>query len=282
MTPTRSNVILDEDLFSILVSLTKKQSWLADKGDEFLSLSKECHNTNQFSLIVDLLDRFTYFDGAGIQAAGKEIVHTIESVWDLSPSNTVITAKNIESQNDSSGAMAYMMQGPFSAGNKDWIKGNFRNNIKDVLNDHNVRNLILIDDFSGSGKSLQKLLTWIENTKPKDSEKNVYACFLCAMYATYDQNYPSILKKLFSVKSIGRGISDHYKEDLGEKVATMVEVEKELVGLPHKYRFGFEKTEALYACQNFNIPNNNFPVFWYKATKAGKKRGTLFPRIERY
>lgn len=281
MTPGRSTETLDPDVFTALVELTIKQPWLAERGEEFLSISKEFPGDKEFELLVDLVSRFNYVTSSDIRRAGREIVRMVEHVWDLDPTDTVITAKNIDDQNDSSGALSYHMQTIFAGGNKHWIKNNFRSNIKPVLFDGQIKNLILIDDFSGSGKSLNKLLTWIQNNTPTGGVKNVYACFVCCMQATFDKDYPSILKKLHASRSLTRGISDYYTTDLADKVATMQKMESRLVGLPANYHFGYEASEALYACENFNIPNNNFPIFWFRTGGSGRRRVALLPRIER-
>ena len=46
------------------------------------------------------------------------------------------------------------------------------------------------------------------------------------------------------------------------------------------YSLGYKKTEAIFVRKNKNIPNNVFPIFWWKAYRDGSKRKTLFCRVQ--
>ena len=47
-----------------------------------------------------------------------------------------------------------------------------------------------------------------------------------------------------------------------------------------KFSLGYEKSEALYSWNVFNIPNNNYPILWWYKYKDGRSRKTIFTRSQ--
>lgn len=280
MHPPRSTTVLTEQTFGQIFGLTAKQPWLATKYEEVLSLHNECDSEAKLSLILDLIGRFTYISGDQVELSAAQIRRVIETDWGLDPSDTAISTKNIDDQNDSSVAVHYHMQSQFAAGSKAWSTDNFILKLTEAVENPNIKNIVLIDDFSGSGFSLEKFVRWIEKRADgAKAEKNVYACFFCTMQATWDRDYPASLKKLFSVRTLSKGIADFYKETAPQMTALMKEIESSIPDFPDGYSLGYEASETLYISQGFNMPNNNFPIFWLKSTKNGVARKPLFHRL---
>lgn len=282
MSVPRSNAILSGEAFQKIFGLTARQPWLVRKQDELLALHAECTTHEQLELVVDLLDRFNFVDSHETERSAREIVDQVENKWDLDPENTAVVTKNIEEESDSSSAVNYLIQPQFAQAKKKWNKANFYQKLGSALLADHVRDIVIVDDFSGTGNSLYKVLKWVEGKLHESGKnKNVYACFFCVMSSTTGRKYPEVLKGLYSVRTIRRGISDHYNADVDAKIAVMKELEQNLAGLGKDYSLGYEQSEALYVCHNFNMPNNNFPIFWYDKGRSGTPRKPLFYRLTR-
>lgn len=275
----RLETVIDVDTFQKALELIAKKQWLVTKERKLIDLLSECKNRSELNLISDLILRFRYFEGINIEFCLRSIAHQINSVWNLGANNTVIVGKKIEEFSDSSLAVNYMIQPSFASYN-GWSKGSFTKNLENSIFNAKYDNIVIVDDYSGSGLSLNKLCKWTEDKIRSQSRQiNIYACFFCVSQQTISSQHP-ILKELYAVQTINRGISDHFGQNSIE-IDTMKSIEARLKNLPARYEFGFEQTEALYGSQNFNIPNNNFPVFWWDKAASGTRRNAMFARIGR-
>ena len=87
----------------------------------------------------------------------------------------------------------------------------------------------------------------------------------------------------YSVYWLKKGINELIEEAGRESaIQSMMELENKLQKryqgkkLPN---FGYKGSEALYALEANNIPNNVFPIFWWPFYKGGNSRKTFFSRI---
>ncbi|GAL00777.1 hypothetical protein JCM19314_1814 [Nonlabens ulvanivorans] len=46
------------------------------------------------------------------------------------------------------------------------------------------------------------------------------------------------------------------------------------------FSLGWGKSETLYSWESFNLPNNNFPIFWWNKYVDGGTRNTVFNRLQ--
>lgn len=124
---------------------------------------------------------------------------------------------------------------------------------------------ILVDDFSGTGKTILNRLKYLtENAKsrsvPVDPSVYLVSCMESAQRNIRDAGY---LVNVFN--ELKAGISGHFEGiELEEKVASMKRLEEELaaaIGATPLPSFGHGSAEALYFVHPGNAPNSNFPVF---------------------
>lgn len=134
--------------------------------------------------------------------------------------------------------------------------------------------LILVDDYIGSGKTLNKALSAVEQ-----NESITHQNFGILTMAIQEQakveldeqgiiNYNSLILK--------KGISDNYvSPDLETKIEIMKRIENKIPKVS-KYRMGYEKSEALITLMR--TPNNTFPVFWKGIISKGEEIEAPFQR----
>ncbi|SIS46894.1 hypothetical protein SAMN05421766_10267 [Zobellia uliginosa] len=134
--------------------------------------------------------------------------------------------------------------------------------------------LILVDDYIGSGKTLNKALSAVAH-----NESITHQNFGILTMAIQEQakveldeqgiiNYNSLILK--------KGISDNYvTPDLETKIEIMKRIENKIPKVS-KYRMGYEKSEALITLMR--TPNNTFPVFWKGIISKGEEIEAPFQR----
>jgi hypothetical protein len=137
-----------------------------------------------------------------------------------------------------------------------------------------IENIVFIDDFSGSGKSIIAELT---KYKDQFKEKNVYIIIVCAMGMavnnlkefgeTHGINirfiYSQIFKKAFEQKL--------FSDNNAAKEKYVSFAKSKNIG----WELGFKDTEALVSFYN-NTPNNTLGFILYKSDRYFP----LFPRID--
>jgi hypothetical protein len=280
----RSQAVWARPGFSKTLKLLKHQPWLHNKHVALEELHNLCESDDELELILDLLFRFKYIQSESRKDCIEKIVSKIVNGWKLSPDDTVVVSKDFEDQSpDSSQAVNVLLQPFFSDyHSKGWSKKNFSTKTREALRNMAFKNLVLVDDFSGSGKSVIKFLKWIDDFCTKESlpSRKIYTCFFSAMDQTRIVVAPKLGNRLFAVNWLKRGITDYEGAETKNKQRIMKRIEQELDGLKPLYSLGFGQCETLYACEDFNIPNNNFPIFWYDRVGNGSYRKPLFRRLK--
>jgi hypothetical protein len=147
---------------------------------------------------------------------------------------------------------------------------------------HKCKKIVLVDDFSGTGDGLVKLVEWI-NKKSEDVGRealSIYAAFVGCMPGTFENNFQDSLSDIFFVHVCERAISDSYsKEDAPALIVAMKEIESRHGGIRWAYSLGYKQSEATFCVQNLNTPNNVLPIFWSK--RPGKNGDAVFPRLSK-
>ena len=277
----RSSGVLPLPLFQKILGLYAKRPWLEAREAAVSELHSLCRSERELELVVDLLARFTFLTGTDLRDRCRQVAEQIVSGWKLAASDTILVAKHFESgRGDSSSVINVMMQPALSATHTQWTRDNFELSAIKAIENPKFKNIVLVDDFSGTGNSALKFLSWADSRirSRNLSAKNIYLAFFCAMEQTGKCGLPA--SRLFVGGWLKRGISDFY--DPGEvpsRIAEMIDIERTLEGLPKKYSLGFEKSESLYSTELLNIPNNNFPIFWWNRRHEGRQSVPLFDRI---
>lgn len=142
-----------------------------------------------------------------------------------------------------------------------------KTNVKETFEaNHSLQQIVIVDDFAGTGKTIKDYLTTIIGSYPSIKEKKIVilllACTNFAEQALLDFSYSKGLKLdiIYEKKYDKVFISDATttQAEVEESKKNYLSICKE-IGL--NYALGYEDTEALIAF-DYNTPNNTLGIFW--------------------
>ncbi len=267
-----------------ILKLQSIQSELLMGQTEALSeLYRICDTDVQRSLIYSLLERFNYIDSVYYGQLLKKIANYIKNLSYPEDSLAIISlTKDIES--DSSQVLLQELKVPIAIA--------FGRRIPDCNNMEMVkelylegyRNFIAVDEFIGSGSTIIERYNRFKEYGYK--EATIEFCILAGMQHAIDRVKEKGIKiSVFHV--MNKAISEYYKdEELGINQECMLQLESKLAEKIGKinlsrHSFGYRGSESIYYKVNGHIPNNVFPIFWWKKYRNGKNRETLFTRVQK-
>lgn len=262
--------------FELVFNLTTQQPWLKVKQSSLSNLIDCCGNAEEQYLICDLLRRFTYLDNSTFSDALRLIADHIEKGWCLSPENTLISARENSKFSDSSQLVAYNLK----AGGQlhgAWTTNRFLSRLRDIENSE-VEHVILVDEFIGTGETMQKSVEYLRKKSVEWSQKfKIFVAVVAGMEFGL-KRVCDVADSVYAVHSLRKGISDHYSElDREQRILNMIRLEETLANMSNRgklatHSLGYKKSEALYARHEGNTPNNVFPIFWWESDRDGNDR----------
>lgn len=133
--------------------------------------------------------------------------------------------------------------------------------------------LILVDDYIGSGKTLNKALSEVNKNATINDKYGILTMAIQEEAKNYLDNNGIIN---YSSLILRKGISDNFiSPDLEKKIELMRKIENKIPKVS-KYRLGYEKSEALITLMR--TPNNTFPIFWKGIIHKGTEIDAPFQR----
>lgn len=176
-TIARSSVRVERDTFATILDLVGKHQWLKPKSESLASLFSECGSEEEANLVVHLLTEFRYFDSYDLNSALEIALPKIEKDWELSPEDTVFSTL-ARDENLNSGDM-FLSAARNRVQNDGWTKSHFISRFYsiDYEKENWIKKIVLCDDFTGTGKTLDRKVTWLRDKLPK-VETNVCEIFL--------------------------------------------------------------------------------------------------------
>jgi hypothetical protein len=280
----KSPQLIDRDVFKKLRKLFTDVNWLDEVELNFIELWNLCSNEQQQDLLIELIHRFSFISSRELNHCGEMIADQVTNKWGLKPSETILIAFADNNKPDGSQALLQSIKNKF-ANVGGWSESNFINKLAEgTYKLKSGDTAVLVDDFVGSGKTADRKINWLLN---KIKERNVTPCKIFMVTLAAMEQAKSVLQSIsidgyFSCNWLRRGISDEYKgTELVDKTQLMIDLEK-LLGNNfgkyelEKFNFGFNRSEALYNLEAYNIPNNVFPIFWWPVIKKDKKRNPMF------
>lgn len=145
------------------------------------------------------------------------------------------------------------------------------------------RHFIVVDDFIGSGKTVDARYQYFLNRNLADATIGFYFLAGMTMGLNYcrNRNIP-----VHCCMIMNKGITDHYhKKILPQRTLSMNYFES-LLGKEsgtaklEENSWGYGHAEALWCRQFGNIPNSVFPIFWWNKNLDGSNRQTVFTRVQ--
>ncbi len=278
----RASGKIDVNDFVTLTKLHKEYKWLSYEPEALFELWCLSDNKDQKDLIEFLIKNFSFVDGQTLNEAGKSIAAQIETNWGLTSESTFLIATCDDKNPDGSQSIIQCLKNKFSM---NWKESNFFNSLPIGANEiPDNSNVILTDDFIGTGDTIERKVKYMRSTIEKRQLTNVTVrtISLAAMEFSKD-----VLDKLYmeyySVFWLKKGISEIMEaENRPSAKKSMENLESKLknkIGSRKLPNFGYKRSEALFGFEANNVPNNVFPIFWWPFYKGGIQRKTLFRRI---
>lgn len=278
----RSNTTIEVQDFVKLTQLHMEFEWLIYEPEALFELWCLSDNNEQKTLIEHLIRNFSFINARTLALSSQKIVNQIEIIWKLKPENSWLVATCGDNKPDGSQSLIQTLKNKFGI---NWKESNFYNSLTIGANEiSDNSNIILIDDFIGSGDTIERKLKYLKTTINNRCLKNVTVRIISLAGMEFSKNVlDDFGVEYYSVHWLKKGINELIdKSERAVAIESMEQLEKKLQKKYHGKKlpnFGYKKSEALYALESNNIPNNVFPIFWWPFYKGGSSRKTLFKRI---
>jgi len=277
---------MTKDFFAIMFSLTKSQPWLADKYEALrVLLYDDCQNEDEQKLMLELLERFVHITPEKFNELIKELVLEIITD-DITSETTQLVAMSGDYYSDSGQFVLYGLK--LELERQGWREHltvtNFQRSPREFKKHGEVHtNIVLIDEFVGSGKTVVSRVTRLRKLYRENNVNNVsFYVKTIASTALGIAHAKENGIKIESLITLDKGISDFYASDLvSEKLALMDRLESILSESYHDRelpKLGYGQTESLYVREGGNTPNSVFPIFWWPFFTDKSKRKTMLIR----
>lgn len=145
------------------------------------------------------------------------------------------------------------------------------------------RHFIVVDDFIGSGKTVNVRYQYFQNRHLEGATMSFYFLAGMAKGLSYCKNRKI---PVHCCKVMHKGIHSHNQgKKLLKRIWSMRYMESLLgeesgTAKLKDNSFGYGQAEALYCKQFGNIPNSVFPIFWWNKNRDGSKRQSVFTRVQ--
>lgn len=268
--------------FVKLTRLYKDFDWLEYEPEALYELWCLSENDEQKELLEFLIRNFSFVKSSDLNKIGYEIAGEIEKKWQLKSNNTFIVATCDNSKPDGSQFVVQSIKNKFSS---SWREANFYNSIAVAANEiEDNSTIVLVDDFIGTGDTIKRKFDYIVKTLSDRGIKN----FTIKVVSIAAMNFAKLVLDSLSIEYFShywllKGIREMIQSPRTSIAITSMEkleekLQKRYLGkqIP---KFGYKQSEALFALEAFNVPNNVFPIFWWPQLKGGLPRRTLFKRI---
>ena len=281
----RADEQMSRELFGTIFELSSRQPWLLRRSKELYDTVVLCENDGQKNLLVNLISRFHFRSAQNHLEDLRILASKIAVDWSCLPENTMLVALENSECADSSAMLVQQMKGPL-AEHGSWETRNFISRLGDVVDRATEgSNIVIVDDFCGSGTSISDKVIWLKNELKKIGKTaSIHVAVGTSMEQSRDIITPLVVD-FYSVHWIRKGLNEYFKDqELAEALANMEAIENKLADQHEKkviadFRFGWKRSESLFYLEGGNPPNNNFPIFWWPKLKNGKKRSTILPRV---
>ena len=248
--------------------------------DEIKALFALCANDTEYAVMKHILQNLKLVGPKSYRLLLTQMATRISEIAG-NGAKLAIVASAFDHTPDGSQALLHRLKSRL-AGQKNI---GFFNSVPNYLRQMDqFHRYLLIDDFCGTGKTLKSRMQAIGNdSKQKgialDGQALVLAGMERALLAMRDDGVAADF--IYECKA---GISGHFGEvQATEYIQAMIRIEQELLaivdGVPVP-SLGYGEAEALFAIQDDNAPNSNFPVLWWHKDRYANNRKTVLTRYE--
>lgn len=131
-------------------------------------------------------------------------------------------------------------------------------NIPKKISTTQTKQLILVDDFAGSGNTALQCLDYLNLTMgiPKNKMTSIFMCMMSQSYRILKSNGYEVYSNVL----LEKGISDIQDLQIKKKYTSLMNELESKFDFRECDRFGYDKVESLITF--IKTPNNTFPIFW--------------------
>lgn len=242
-----------------------------------------CDNDEQRSLVKDMITDFSEMNDEVYNLCLLDMVDAIISKG-YPLDECLVVAMAHDHSADSSQAVLQDIKTYLCA--NDFPSGNYCNRIDHCLKARfkNIHHYFIVDDFVGSGSTV---FNRNDELVKKLAGKQYTVHFVVAAGMRYAID-------MLRAKGIDihcsylmmKGISEKYdKAIVPHKLQLMTDLEAKLAATIKQtelseHHLGYKQSEALFCRKYRNIPNNVFPLFWWKRYSDNSVRDIMFNRTQ--
>jgi hypothetical protein len=273
-------------IFTKIFNLYKYQDWLKNRENSLFELIDLFNNLKQQEFVLDLLMNFRFMNGETFNEALESIVKFIITQENYTESTTQIVPLSNDPSPDSSDQIIHGIRSKLTK--NSWNNVKLSNRLGEAVKNYKSgkKNIIIVDEFLGTGKTLIRLYRWLQNEL--EGEYKIKVAYIAGI-SYYIEKVRQQGIEIFCAIPLKRGISDYFEDTLSnEYKSLMIDMEFEYLEntINNKklidYSLGFNKAEALYSAEacGGNTPNSVFPILWWPKLKGNRDNNTLLFRNE--
>lgn len=249
---------------------------LLEKIEKWLNQFEEDEQAEMLSLLA-------YFDYYSQNNLYNAVIDLYKKFREVCPDKEFVFSK-IEKDIGASYSDIFFME--------FWQKNNLydyaQNNLSKVIDNEDIRNIAIVDDYFGSGGSIIKYLTRLFETSEKLKNKNIFILVLqgslvgkqaIEKFAEDNKLNITIVANKYSKKAFESGHIYSLK-DVDFHKTKYSNIYDKKIDNPN-FKFGYDEIEALISFY-YNTPNNTLGLFWQNICgfqglfeRHEKKRTTL-------
>lgn len=272
----KRTITLSIEDFFYSVSLQLRYRWLWERSNKLDDTIKKVVKPVDGAkrIFAKLIRKFKYIDRVQSQECIKAIALHIKEMWKCDQNTTLVMPVCAKTNRypDGSLKMVYDLRTSLGGWKNKMVINHFDANDVHVAAGCNV---ILCDDFIGSGSTVVKRIKCIK-TKMSSNAK-LYVVSLACMREAKESilNMPGVYA--FSPIWLDKGIKDEYGNSVMlsmEALLSPTHNKEEMV----KCTLGYGKAGSLYFNEDYRIPNNVYPIFWWGNLADGRSLNSLFLR----
>lgn len=264
--------------------LTSQCDMLKDKDDCLEELYDFCDNDEQRILVKELLIDFSEMDDEVYNLCLLDMRNFIINK-DFPFADCLVVAMAHDHLADSSQEVLQNIKVPL--GIMGFPTENFCNRFDHSWNKKfkDKQHFFIIDDFVGSGSTVLNHQKEFERLM-QDRTHTLHFVVVAGMEHAIEElrNQGIDIHCSYTMK---KGISERYKGScLQQKLKMMSILESKLATsiketLLSEHHLGYGQAESLFCRRNRNVPNNVFPIFWWKRYADNSFRTPLYVRIQK-
>lgn len=281
-----------------LCELYFKHDWLHSQANHqgFENLWFDYNSNEEKSILKDLINNFTYLKQEKALLLTETKLAACLTKWGLTPGNTLFVGFKAHRYIDGSSILLNLFKPILANNHPKWEEYNF---LPDFLYgksriDNNgfpnmglsLKNIVLVDDFVGTGDTAVKRINEMKKKiLETGKDVNLYMFTLAIM----EQAIKPVKKtgiEFEACQILKKGTKLAYPKYTNFLMRTKIERMERILSkgsgdmLLEDFTLGYGKSEALYSWNTFNMPNNNYPIFWWHRYLDGTTRKAMFNRMQ--